>query len=142
MTVPVWPADLPQRPLRTGFSLGSPDGRRTVKMEKGPPVFERAFSSAVRPVQASFQVDLNGAMRFDRFWEQDTKKGALPFLLPDPRLHGVQLGTEAGRPLLTHEGAPLLISAWWAVMFGESAPEAVNTAGAWWRISFPLVVLP
>ena len=142
MTVPIWPLDLPQRPLRNGFSLGSADGRRTVDMEKGPPAVELAFSSAVRPVEASFQVDLNGALRFDRFWLEETRKGSLPFLLPDPRLDGVPLADDAGRPILADDGAPLLISSWWPVMFGKQAPSAVNTAGIWWRISFQLNVLP
>jgi len=142
MSIPVWPTDLPRRVLRQGFSQGFADGRLSTKMEAGPTKSRRRFSSAVKPIQAALDVPLDGKMRLERFWDEDTAGGSLPFLMPDPMSDGLALLTLDGVPLLDQDGAPLLNTAMWLVKFGDTPPSAANTAGIWYRVTFSLAVLP
>ena len=142
MSVPVWPLDLPQFVERQGFSEGFADGRLMTKMDAGPPKRRRRFSSAVRPIQASVRVSVDGKMRFRRFWDEETASGTLPFLMPDPTADGLALIADDGARLLDQDGRPLLDTAWLLVLFGETPPSATNTAGAWYLVTFSLSVLP
>lgn len=143
MSIPVWPTDLPQRVLRGGFERTLADSRLSTKMETGPSKRRRRSSSAVAPVAAAIAVSADLAARFERFWDEDTGGGALPFLMPDQIVDGLPLQAAPGIPLLTSTDAPVLAASWWLAMFaGDQAPTIVNTAGAWFRISFRIEVLP
>lgn len=140
--IPYWPSDLPQRVLRKGFSRGFADGRLSTKNDAGPTKVRQRFSSAIKPVEVAIAINVNGVARLERFWIEDTRKGSLPFLMPDQMNDGLVLSDGNGSALLTETGLVLINTSWWLVMFGEGAPKAVNTAGAWYEVSFPLSVLP
>lgn len=69
----------------------------------------RRCSSAVRPVKATFMVNPIGAATIERFWDEDTAGGSLPFVMPDPVNHGGPLS--AGGAIVTVGGKPLTVSA-------------------------------
>ncbi|MGU3496344.1 hypothetical protein ACLBXM_20070 [Xanthobacteraceae bacterium A53D] len=115
--------DLPQHVLREGYSEGVGDGRLRTPMETGPAKVRRRFLSAVRPVSVRVVLDLNQRLRLRRFWEEDTGGGSLPFYMPDQALHERPLAQEGGLLLLTETGAPLLMTSYWLVRFGERAPQ-------------------
>ena len=142
MTVPVWPTDLPQRFLQDGYSEEVADGRLRQTMDKGPTKVRRRTSAAVRKVSCSMMVDYNGRARFTRFWDEEVAFGALPFWVPDQFLDGAELATADGDLLLTEADAPILISSWWLVMFGDGAAAFAPIEGGRWRISFDLEILP
>ncbi|MFG1267632.1 hypothetical protein V5F40_06680 [Xanthobacter sp. DSM 14520] len=142
MSIPVWPADLPQRVLVDGFSAGVADGRIRQKMDAGPPKMRRRTSAAVRPVRARVRLDRDGVARLNRFWEEDTAGGVLPFWFPDPLLDGLPLLTGAGVPLLTDGGEPLLITSWWLVQFGEDGIAVDAPSRVAFSASFGLDILP
>lgn len=143
MSIPVWPSDLPQRFLRDGFSRTLADGRLSTKMERGPAKRRRGSSAAVVPVTAAIDVPVDLAARFERFWDEDTAGGSLPFLLPDQLLDGLPLQADLGIPLLDPKGLPILATSWWLAIFaGDQAPSIKNVAGAWFRVSFAIEVLP
>lgn len=141
--IPSWPLDLPQRVLANGYSEGLPDGRLRTAMETGISKSRRRFSSAPKPVAASFRVTLDQKARIERFWDEEIAGGALPFLLPDQTKDGQPLLVEPGVPLLDDQGRPLLISAWWLVMAGETAPTfTARSREVTFTAAFPLMVMP
>ena len=146
MSIAIWPQDLPQRVLADGYQEGVRDGRLVQAMDKGPPKMRRRTSAAVKPVQAAMVVDFNGRARFERFWNDDTAGGVLPFYVRDQALDSLALGVsadgEAAGPLLTAHGAPVLIAASWLCQFAEEPPSVTAMDGIWFRISFGLLVLP
>lgn len=141
MTV-IWPAVLPQRVNRSGFSRTYGDGRRFTPADAGPPRVRRRFSSAATPVSASVTLTDSDLLRFETFWNVDTRGGSLPFWFPDQVRGGLPLLTADGVPLLTAGGMPLLTSAWWLVIFGQSPPQDSSIGAGQWLVQFQLSVLP
>ncbi|TXN64984.1 hypothetical protein [Methylobacterium sp. WL6] len=141
--IPIWPSDLPQRFLRDGFGRTLADGRLSTKMERGPSKRRRGSSAAVAPVTGAMDLPVDLAARFERFWDEDTGGGCLPFLLPDQILDGLPLLAAPGVPLLDASGLPIVAASWWLAMFsGDQAPSIKNVAGAFYRVSFQIEVLP
>lgn len=139
---PVWPADLPQRLLQDGYSYGFADGRLKTPMEAGPAKMRRRFSSAPRPVAGQFYGSEDDIARLERFWNEETAGGSLPFLIPDQNRDALRLATDDGLQLLDDQGRPLINTAWWLVMFGDSPPQKAVVSGLIHKASFTLVVLP
>jgi hypothetical protein len=142
MAIPVWPAELPQRVLRDGYSEQLRDGRLFTKASAGPPKTRRRYSAAVLPVTASIVVDYAAKARLERFWTEETDWGALPFIMPDQTHDGVPILTSAGVPMLTSAGVPMLITAKWLAMFSEGAAPKFEPWGVQFKSSFSLTVLP
>ena len=140
--IPVWPADLPQRLLQEGYSYGFADGRLKTAVESGPPKMRRRFSVSPRPVTGQFLGSENDMARLERFWLEETGGGALPFLMPDQTRDALPLVTEGGVQLLDDQGSPLINTAWWLVMFGDTPPQKQVASGAIYRISLTFTVLP
>ncbi len=67
----VWPAELPQRVLASGYSESLGDGRLRTQMETGPMKVRRRFSAVARPIAASFRVSPDGKARIERFWWEE-----------------------------------------------------------------------
>lgn len=138
-----WPAELPQRPTIDGYARGLPDGRTFRQMEAGPPKVRRRFSSAVRPIAVSFVMNKAQIMRFERFWDTDTRGGVLPFRMPDAMIDGNKvLASPSGDDLQNDEGLTLEIKALFLVMFASDAPEITPLSDQHYRVSFQLSVLP
>lgn len=135
MTVLVWPAELPQSVRQAGFQVTPGDGVLRTKMEGGPNKARRRFSSTPHTMSVSFLVYREGLARFERFHEEETKNGSLPFVMPDPVYDGAPL---AG--LLTETGAPVLIVRKMLVMFAE--PPNTTPFGPAFQVSMRLSVMP
>ncbi|SEP21333.1 hypothetical protein SAMN04487843_108203 [Methylobacterium sp. ap11] len=139
----VWPSELPQRVLASGYSETMGEGRLRTQMEAGPMKVRRRFSAVVRPVPASFRVSPDGKARLERFWREEIGGGSLPFLMPDQTHDGLPLLTDDSLQLLDDQGRPLINTAWWLVMAGD-APLSFTPLqrGMAFSASFPLVVMP
>ncbi|WP_370194167.1 MULTISPECIES: hypothetical protein [Aurantimonas] len=144
MAIPVWPFtnSVAQRFQRDGYSRGAGDGRQFSPMGQGPAKARRRYSAVVRPISGSFIFSTNELARFERFWDEDTDGGVLPFLIIDAVNHDQPLLTDEGDVLTTEAGIPLLISAWWIVMFGQDAWSADAIGGDTYRVSMQLSVMP
>jgi hypothetical protein len=145
MALAIWPEELPQRPLQSGFSRGVGDGRASSAMAQGPGKTRLRYTATVKPVPCTIQLTADQYFRLDRFWEEDTKGGTQPFMIIDPMAHGQPALLEDGSPWILEDGTPVLISAWWVVMFGQSqgdAPTATPLSGDLYRASFLLNVMP
>lgn len=142
MAIPVWPSELPQKFVQDGYGRGFGDGRQFVAMGQGPAKTRRRYSAVVKPVSGLFMASADQLARLERFWDEETDGGALPFLIIDAVFHGAPLLTDTGDILTNEDGVPLLIESWWIAMFGESAPEATAVSHDHYRISVQLNVMP
>ena len=140
MTVPEWPVSLP-RPERNGYKAQNMDPRLRKSTETGPPGYRRAYSKVARSVSLTIDVSRADKAVFDTFHELTTGAGTTPFWMPDPTTDGWQMLTETGAPILTGEGLPVLLSARWLCLFGETAPTEI-IRGVRFIISFPVWVMP
>ncbi|SFV05988.1 hypothetical protein SAMN02799631_04332 [Methylobacterium sp. 174MFSha1.1] len=139
----VWPAELPQRVLAAGYNESLGDGRLRTRMETGPMKVRRRYSSAPRPVAASFRVSPDGKARIERFWKEEIAGGSLPFWLPDQTHDGLVLLNEQGVPLFDEQGRLLANSAWWLVMAGDAVPNFTPLQrGMAYTAAFQLVIMP
>jgi hypothetical protein len=139
----MWPADLPQRPSVSGFSKRVAETRLMTPMDAGPPKVRRRITAAVRPVSVQFDARMSGVARFERFWEEEAKYGAEPFLLTDPLRNETPILETGGLPVITPEEEAILVVSYWLCLFGEGAPtiQPLNS-GVWFSISFQLNVMP
>ena len=140
MTVLLWPPELP-KPDRGPYRSQFEDPRLKRRAETGPRGSVRRYSSAA--CQVSLSVNLSRAQMavFDKFFEDETEMGSLPFVMPDPLSDGWKLLDPDGTPLLDPDGQQILISAYWLCQFGSTMP--VHTiSGIRFIVSFPVLVMP
>ncbi|MFG1413473.1 MAG: hypothetical protein ABII76_16775 [Pseudomonadota bacterium] len=143
MSIPYWPADLPQRVLRDGYSESLPDGRLSRPMEKGPSKTRRR-GIGIKQVAAGIVVTMDEKFRLERFWNEETDGGTLPFFIPAQTGDGQGILTDGGFSLLDADGHPILTTSWWLVKFGDSVPtpNAIDRDPYRFRVSFDLMVMP
>lgn len=141
MAHPIWPSALPQKVIADSYSEKFRDGRMFSQMSSGPPKVRRRFSSAVKPVSASIIVTYGQAAILERFWEDDTKGGSLPFYIRDQRNDGLPILEGNNLPILEGNGLPILISSRWLVLFGEGGVE-LRSWGLQFQATFQLLVMP
>jgi hypothetical protein len=140
MTIPTWPSTLP-RPERDSWSRSPLEARFKKQAEASPPAYRRRFSGVPKSVALSIVVSRAGKAVFDQFYEEDTAFGAKPFYMPDPTTDGWALLDGAGRPMLTADGLPILLSGQWLVFFGDDLPKE-SIQGVEFRMSFSVTVMP
>lgn len=140
MTLPSFPTEL-LRPLSDGWRKQRGESRRRAAGDQGPTRTRRGISKAADAVQVSFICDHDQMARFDRFYDEDTSEGALPFLITDFATDGDWLITADGEILTDDEDNPLTIASTLVCLFGEQLPATVPI-GAHWQVSFILTVLP
>ena len=140
MTLPSYPAELP-KPLSDGYQVARGDGRIMSRNDAGPPNIRGRYSAVVNTVQFSTFLSRSQLARFDRFYIEDTKRGAKPVLLPDPGTDGWAWLDEDELPVLDEGDVPMLLTETWLVTFGGKPPVVTNKA-TFWTISFELTVLP
>ena len=140
MSLPVWPEEL-ERPLRDSYDQQKGDTRRRQQGDQGPPRMRRGISKGVEVIGMAFMATADERARFERFYNEDTGEGALPFLMTDWGRDGLALWDDDGAGLTDETGTPLLIAATWVCSFGEALPS-ITPVGVEWRIQFNLVVLP
>lgn len=138
--IPVWPSELP-KPQRSGFQKQLQDPRLRRRAETGPPGYKRRFSSVGEFVSLSIKVTRDQLAVFEKFHNEETALGALPFIMPDPLTDGWPLLAPGGEPLLGPDDEPLLIAAHWLCLFGETMP-AVSKPGLQFVVTFPVTVMP
>lgn len=140
MALPWYPTTLPA-PLRQGAQLARGDGRVPGREDAGPRSTRRRFSAVVDTFSMTTVLYRHELATFDRFYNEDIVKGALPFLMPDPFTDGWPLLTDEGIPLLTDEGVPLLMAETWLCMMGNRLP-AISDDDLRFRVTFDIAVLP
>ena len=140
MTLPRFPTEL-LRPLSDGWRKQRGESRRRAAGDQGPTRTRRGISKAADAVQVSFILNHDEMARFDRFYDEDTAEGALPFLIPDFATDGDWLMTADGEILTDDEDNPLMIASTLVCQFGEQLPSTVPI-GAHWQVSFILQMLP
>ena len=92
-------------------------------------------------VSLSIKITREQLAVFEKFHQEETAHGALPFVMPDPLTDGWPLLTPDGEALLGPDDEPLLIAAHWLVLFGENMP-AVSKPGLQFIVTFPVAVMP
>ncbi|WP_299165786.1 hypothetical protein [uncultured Tateyamaria sp.] len=140
MTTLHWPEDLP-RPERNTWRKAPQEARQKRSNEHGPPAYRLRFSSAAQAVNLSMILTRREKQVFYRFFDQATSKGVLPFLMPDPTTDRITLRSSEGVALRRADGSPLLASAQWLCLFGDTLPTE-TVIGIEYRITFSLHVLP
>ncbi|RXF72124.1 hypothetical protein [Hansschlegelia zhihuaiae] len=143
MTLPLWPAELPQKMREEGFRRGYPDLVHASRMASGVHKTRALASMGEQPVQCMIRVDRGGLARFDRFFFEETRNGNLPFLIRDQVYDGVELAAPDGSALMVDDDSALAISAVWLVRFTPgSPPEQAQPSGVFFRVPFFLTILP
>jgi hypothetical protein len=142
MATPVWPTELPQRFLASGYSEKLRDGRLFVRTSTGPGKARRRYSSAVIPASGTIYLTHAQKGRFERFWYEDTDGGVKAFILPDQTRDGIDVYTASSLPILTGSGDPLIITSNWLAMFSPEAPSFTPMNGGYFSVSFSLNVMP
>ncbi|MBB3591730.1 hypothetical protein FHX08_002074 [Rhizobium sp. BK529] len=117
MTVPVWPATLPQVFLRDGYDAQGADNLIASSVSIGPAKVRRRTTAAVKPLSGSMIMSSTQFQVLVDFIENDIADRAKAFTFPDP-----------------HGGAPLLVR--------MTQPIKEASVGADWRIQIVLEVLP
>lgn len=117
MTVPSWPADLPQEFLQDGYSEEGADNLLATNVSVGPAKVRRRTTANVRPITGSMMMLEAQYQTFIDFVIDDIKDRAIAFTFPNP-----------------HGGSPLLVR--------MRQPASVSSVGVDWRVQIGLEVLP
>ena len=139
MTVPVWPDEVPG--CFAPLDRVAADGRLRTTMEAGPGKNRRRSSAMVSAYTTSIPMRLNELGRFERFWDEDTAGGSLPFLLKDQIKDGRALLNGDSDPLLTDDDEPLLMTVWWLAMFGDPYQTSRMSPGRY-LVTMQLNIMP
>ncbi|MCK1536889.1 MULTISPECIES: hypothetical protein [unclassified Bradyrhizobium] len=141
MTIPVWPDELPQVVLVDSFRAGPRGQRLSTAMDSGP-AKQRRRGPKTRPLTVAIDLDEDQRARFDRFYEDDTDCGVLPFLIRDMLTDGRGLDGDLGQQVQDENGNDLLIESWLLVQFGQTDPAMAANTFDFYRIQFDLIALP
>ncbi|MBN9243375.1 MAG: hypothetical protein J0I98_11325 [Mesorhizobium sp.] len=139
MAIPVYPSELP-RPLRDPYKIAHGEGRYRSKNDAGPGNVRGRFSSVVDTVSYSTILRTTQLGRFQWFHSQETKRGALPFLMTNWGEDGLVWLDENEDILLFEDGAPIAATETWLVLFDGLpviTPRAID-----WTVTFTLSVMP
>jgi hypothetical protein len=108
MTLPVWPAGLPQRPQRVGYNESLAWPVIETAMDVGPPNQRPRQSSGWRLVNAVYRMTAAEYQTFVAWY--DTTLG-LSFTLPDPAYGGSTVTAQlTAAPQCTREGPAWSVS--------------------------------
>ncbi len=117
MTVPSWPAGLPQAFLKDGYSEEGADNLLASNVSVGPPKVRRRTTSNVEPITGSMKMTESQLAMLKGFVKNDIRDRSVAFTFPDP-----------------HGGSPLLVR--------MRQPIASSPMGIEWRVQVALEVLP
>jgi hypothetical protein len=84
MSIPDWPATLPQNILIPGYGESLPDTNVKASMDVGPAKVRRRATAAVRPVSGQLVLTLAQLGDFKDFYNDDLLNGSLRFAWVDP----------------------------------------------------------
>ncbi len=102
--MPVWPATLPQLPLRGGYARNDRSVVVRSQMDIGPAKTRRRTAVGVVPLMLTYHLSQSQLTTFRAFFANDIASGALSFDLPEPEGAGVisiRLTGGAGSPPFT-----------------------------------------
>ncbi len=139
--IAVWPSELTPGTFVEGFSSGPRGTRLATPPDVGPPKM-RPRGNLLRPIAFTDLFNANQLARFNRFWEEDLRKGVDPFLYPDPHANGFPLCDDTGAVLLNEAGRPLIIESWILCTFSTDQPSWAARPGGRWAPQFSIVELP
>lgn len=117
MSVPTWPASLPQRVDQNGYREGAADNVIRTDMAYGPQKRRRRGTAAPKPITIEVILDPDQWGTFLSFYEDTLNDGALSFEWVHPR---------------TQETA----------MFGFTAGYEARAVGRYQIVSLPLEIMP
>lgn len=84
MSLPVWPAALPARPLREGWQETSADGVDRDASEVGPGLSRPRALLDWRRIEARYKLSAAQRAVWRGFWAETVERGARPFIWPHP----------------------------------------------------------
>lgn len=87
MSVPAWPAGLPQKLFVSGYSHGFANVAIKSDMDAGPPKVRRRFTAGVEPVSGTIIVTSSQLDTLDTFYNTTTLGGTLRFSWTVPPAH-------------------------------------------------------
>jgi hypothetical protein len=113
-------------------------------METGPAKGRRRVSATTRSVSGVLRCEQSQLARFDRFWNEDTAGGVLPFIFPGQVYEGAFLLTESGEQLLTEADEPLLVAESWLVTFAheDKPPARPHARSVVWAVNLSFNIMP
>ena len=142
MAIPWYPIELPA-PERAGYQFAYGDGRSASRNDAGPPSPRQRFSAVGDPISLQTQLARSELARFDRFFNEETRKGSRAFFMRDPLTDGWPALTAGGEPIVLPSGAPMLLAKTLLCLFGQGLPVTTPLPNShFFMISFSVVVLP
>lgn len=114
----VWPATLPQRSQRAGYSRALGDARLKTPMDAGPGKTSRRLSFVPDPVKAAVVMTTAQRDQFETFIQTTLKGGTLPFQFPAVDQGGT-----------------------WIVKLGDTMPNWTEHSPGSWLVVLDLVKL-
>ena len=85
MTLPNWPASLPQTPERRSWTGGPREDRAVFEPEVGPPMLRARTTADTREYQGTFPLLTQAQLAaFETFWRVDLGRGVRAFRWTDP----------------------------------------------------------
>lgn len=139
--IPEWPDDL-RKFERDAWQVQAVEARRKRQGEAGPPGYRRRYSSVPRLVGVSIVLSRNEKAVFDQFYHVTCAEGSRNFWMPDPSTDRWALLASDGSPMLTGDGAPILMAARWLCAWGDLLPVESMDGDVDFRKEFQVVVLP
>lgn len=123
MSLPAWPATLPQAPDRRSWTGGPREDRAVFEPDLGPPMLRARTTVDTTVWTATFpRLTFAQVETFRAFWHDDLRRGTLPFLWVDP-----VFGDEAR----------------WIIGAGGDRPWTIRSSGGrYFDLSLTLVRLP
>lgn len=140
-----WPAlPFPKGLSVEGYSHALSDGRVSVPTDSQIPLTRLLSLVAPQIVSAMVKVNTAWKGRLDKFWNDETVKGTLPFWLRDQEYDGQPELDENYELVLDENGDPSLYQAYWLCQFKPDAgPIRYSPIGRiWYAASFELLILP
>ena len=141
MSIIVWPEELSCTVITDSLGTGPRGTRLSTATDAGIGKLRRR-GPKVGQATGILHVTQDQRARFDRFWEEDTAGGVLPFLFRDQQLDGYPLADDLGAWLQTETDEPIRIESWWLCHFGQQDPAYTRVTGRRFRIQISLVILP
>lgn len=85
MTLPVWPIDLPARPMLRQWQKVPQDNRLRFAPEAGPAIMRRLGTAAGKKWTATFVMTRDQLAAFEDFYSETLGDGTLPFEMRNPQ---------------------------------------------------------
>lgn len=141
MTLAVYPPELNQRFLVSGFRTSRVDRRIEAQGSRGRPWGRKGSSkTGGRPITGAIMEPIGNVARFWRFWEEELQEGFLPFKAWDPQLYGQPVSDQDGNPLADQDGNPLVMARYCLCQFVTVADET-PLDDPLWQLAYQLRVL-